>query len=113
MPKRISAAAEATPVRVVVLTLNGHVACAVAGAELQLRREIPGLTIGFHAATDWDRDPSSLDRCREDIATGDVILVNMMFLEPHILAVMPALVGPSPELATPWPASCRAPRSCG
>ena len=97
MPKRISAAAEATPVRVVVLTLNGHVACAVAGAELQLRREIPGLTIGFHAATDWDRDPSSLDRCREDIATGDVILVNMMFLEPHILAVMPALVARRPN----------------
>ena len=97
MPKRISAAAEATAVRVVVLTLNGHVACAVAGAELQLRSDIPGLSIGFHAATDWDRDPSALERCREDIASGDVILVNMMFLEPHIQAVMPSLVARRPH----------------
>ena len=50
--KRMSAGAEMVPVRVVILTLNGHVACAVASAERQLRPEIPGLSIAFHAATD-------------------------------------------------------------
>ncbi len=96
-PKRISAGVEMVPVRVVILTLNGHVACAVASAERQLSPEIPGLTIAFHAATDWDRDPASLERCRSDIAQGDIVLVNMMFLEPHIDAVMPALVARRPN----------------
>ncbi len=95
--KRMSAGAETVPVRVVILTLNGHVACAVASAERQLRPEIPGLSIAFHAATDWDRDPASLERCRDDIAAGDLVLVNMMFLEPHIEAVMPALQARRPN----------------
>ena len=62
-----------------------------------MRPEIPGLSIAFHAATDWDRDPASLERCRADIANGDIVLVNMMFLEPHIEAVMPALVARRPN----------------
>ncbi|RYC33727.1 magnesium chelatase subunit H [Lichenibacterium minor] len=96
-PKRISGAVEMVPVRVVVLTLNGHVAQAVAAAERQLRPEIPGLSMAFHAATDWDRDPASLERCVADIGAGDIVLVNMMFLEPHIRAVMPALVARRPH----------------
>ncbi len=78
-------------VRFVIISLNGHVAQAVAAAQHRLRAEAPGLSLAFHAATDWDRDPAALARCRADIAVGDVILVNMMFLEPHIEAVLPDL----------------------
>ena len=85
------------PVRLTILTLNGHVAQAVATAERRMRAEIPGLDVAFHAATDWDRDPSALERCIADIGAGDIILVNMMFLEPHVQAVMPALVARRPN----------------
>ncbi len=85
------------PVRVVILSLNGNVAGAVAAAESRLRPEVPGLSLAFHAATDWDRDPASLDRCLADIEAGDVVVVNMMFLEPHIQAVLPALQARRPH----------------
>ena len=85
------------PVRLVIVTLNSHVACAVAAAERRLQAEIPGLSIALHAATDWDRDPASLDRCVADIGQADIVLANMLFLEPHIQAVMPALVARRPN----------------
>ena len=91
MPKPISAAAEALPVRVTLITLNGHMAAAVAAAEQRLRADWPGLSLSLHAATAWDRDPEALARCRADIARADILFVNMMFLEPHIEAVRPAL----------------------
>ncbi|MBE7219108.1 MAG: magnesium chelatase subunit H [Caulobacteraceae bacterium] len=92
MPKPISAAAEALPVQVALITLNGHVAAAVAAAERRLRAEWPGLSLSLHAATAWDRDPEALARCQADIARADILFVNMMFLEPHIEAVRPALM---------------------
>ncbi|MGI3901893.1 MAG: magnesium chelatase subunit H [Janthinobacterium lividum] len=85
------------PVRLVIVTLNSHVAVAVASAERRLQAEIPGLSIALHAATDWDRDPASLDRCVADIGQADIVLANMLFLEPHIQAVMPALVARRPN----------------
>ncbi len=77
------------PVRVVIVTLDNHLAGAAerAGAKLAEDR----ISIGFHAASDWDRDPKALDRAREDIAHGDIVIATMMFLDDHIRAVLPAL----------------------
>ncbi len=85
------------PVRVVMVTLNSHVAVAVAAAERRLQAEIPGLTIALHASTDWENDPAALARCHADIATGDIVLVNMMFMENQVQAVMPALAERRPH----------------
>ncbi len=79
-------------VRVVVVTLDNHLSGSVERAAAQFAREGSGIEIAFHAAADWDRNPASLERCREDIATGDIIVATMLFLEDHINAVMPALV---------------------
>ena len=78
-------------VRVVIVTLDNHLSGAVERAAAQFAREGAGITIDFHAAADWERNPASLDKCRTDIAKGDIILSTMLFLEDHINAVMPAL----------------------
>ena len=77
--------------RVVIITLDGHMGGAVAAARDRLSGEIDGLAIGFHAATDWDRDPASLSACLDDIAKADIIFANMLFMEPHITPVLSAL----------------------
>ncbi|RTL66326.1 MAG: DUF3479 domain-containing protein, partial [Hyphomicrobiales bacterium] len=91
MPKRISHA-ESDPIRVVMVTMDSHLASAVARAEADLRRELDGLSLTIHAADEWGNDPALLARCHADIATADIIIVTMLFLEDHIQAVLPHLL---------------------
>lgn len=96
-PKPTSAAEQgrtgvaATPLRVVVVTLDSHLAGACERAAATLRRSIPGLTLALHAASEWTNDSAALDRCLRDIAEGDILIVTMLFMEEHIRAVLPAL----------------------
>jgi magnesium chelatase subunit H len=76
---------------VVIVTLDNHLAGAAERVAARFAREHPGMTIGFHAAADWDGDPAKLAACREDISRGDIIICTMLFLEDHIRAVLPAL----------------------
>lgn len=86
-----SAQAAVTPVRVVIVTLDNHLSGAVERARARFATTAPGITIGFHAAADWEAHPEKLAAAQADIATGDIILVTMMFVEDHIRAVLPAL----------------------
>ena len=45
----------------------------------------------MHAADEWSTDDAALERCRADIARGDIVIATMLFLEDHIRAVMPSL----------------------
>src|SRR4051794_30504349 len=90
MPKRTTPA-EATPLRVVIVTMDNHLAGAVERARATLARELPGLDLCLHAAADWGRDGSALERCRADIAQGHIVVATMLFMEDHIQAVLPAL----------------------
>ncbi len=90
MQKHISAD-ELTPIRVVIVTLDGHLASAVENAGRSLAEAIPGLKLTLHAASEWTSNPAALDRCLADIAQGDIILANMLFMEDHIEAVRTAL----------------------
>jgi magnesium chelatase subunit H len=81
----------APKVRVVIVTLDNHLSGAVERAATTFAREGTGISIDFHAASDWDRNPASLDRARADIAQGDIIIATMLFLDDHIKAVLPAL----------------------
>src|SRR5277367_5098434 len=90
MPKPISAAS-APPVRVVVVTMDSHLAGAAARAEAALRRDVPGLQLVMHAADEWGSNPEALAQCHADIAGGDIVVATMLFLEDHISAVLPAL----------------------
>ena len=80
-----------TPVRVVIVTLDNHLSGAVLRAQARLSRENPGVTIGFHAAADWEEKPETLEAARADILRGDIVLATMLFLEDHIQAVLPQL----------------------
>ena len=80
-----------TGYRVVIITLDAHAAGPVARASERLARDFPGLSIAIHAAAGWAEDPASLELARQDIASGDIIIANMLFLEEHVKAVLPAL----------------------
>ncbi|MFN3231222.1 MAG: magnesium chelatase subunit H [Alphaproteobacteria bacterium] len=90
MPKRISAA-DATPVKVVVITLDSHLSGAADRARAELVKDLPGLELCLHAASDWAHDQQALERCHDDIETGDIVFANMLFMEDHIEAVLPQL----------------------
>ncbi len=98
MPRRISAAestcpggADATRLRVVVVTMDSHLSGAAARAGESLRRDLPGLELVMHAADEWGSDPDALAACHADIATGDIVIATMLFLDDHIRAVLPQL----------------------
>ena len=82
---------DCTPVRVVVVTLDTHLASAAERARKVLMHDIPGLHLSVHAASEWDDDPQALARCRAEIERGDIIFASMLFLEDHINAVLPWL----------------------
>ena len=75
----------------VLVTLDNHVTGSVESAARQLQREAPGLSVKVHAAADWNGESDALERCRADIAEGDIIVVTMIFLEDQIAAILPAL----------------------
>ena len=88
---RAEALAPTAPVRVVVVTLDNHLAGAAERAQAKLAKTNPGLTIDFHAASDWDADPKALAQCHADIARGDIIVSGMLFMEEHVSKVLPQL----------------------
>ncbi|HSG87992.1 MAG TPA: magnesium chelatase subunit H [Pseudomonadales bacterium] len=81
----------AAPMRVVVITLDNHLACATERANKTLAVDLPGVSVRQHAAVDFTDDPVALEACLDDIAHGDIIIATMLFMEPHIHAVLPAL----------------------
>jgi len=114
MPKHTSVA-EQTPVRVVIVTLDSHLASATERARPMLEKEIPGLSLSLHAAAEWEGARQGLQHCHEgnahgevcercseigncalhraraDIAKADIVVASMLFMEDHIKAVLPAL----------------------
>ncbi len=85
------ASAAGAPVRMVIVTLDRHLRGVFKRAAASLALDIPGLTLTLHAATDWAENPDALARCTADIATGDIIVASMLFIEEHVRAVLPAL----------------------
>jgi magnesium chelatase subunit H len=89
-PKRISVAepAPAVAMRVVLVTMDSHLASAAERANRGLVKSLPGVSLSVHAAAEWGDDAHALARCKADIARGDIIIVAMLFLEDHFLPVL-------------------------
>ncbi len=87
MPKRTTADKK-TAINVVIVTLDSHLAGAVARARSVLRREIPGLELSLHVAAEWSQNADALERAREAIRKGDIIIATMLFMDEHISAVL-------------------------
>ncbi|GAN75998.1 magnesium chelatase subunit H [Acidisphaera rubrifaciens HS-AP3] len=77
--------------RVVVVTMDSHLSSAAVRAEAAVCADVPGLRLALHAADEWGADPAALEACLADIATADIVIASMLFLDDHIRAVLPAL----------------------
>ena len=93
MPKLISAAdaratSAHTPIRVVVVTMDTHLASSTKRAHASLLREIPGLHLSMHAASEYAGNDAAISRCRADIAQADIVVAGMLFLEDHFLPIL-------------------------
>ncbi len=84
-------AAEPTPIRVVIVTMDSNLTGAAARAAEKIRHALPGLDLVVHAADVWGTDKAALAACNQDIARGDIVIATMLFLEDHIRMVQPAL----------------------
>ena len=83
--------ASPTTVRVVIVTLDNHLAGTVERAAARFAREGLDIAIAHHAAADWGIDPARLEACKADIAKGDIVVATMLFLDEHIRTILPAL----------------------
>jgi len=77
--------------RVVIVTLDSHSAGPAARVTERLRCDFPGLTVSVHAAATWSENPEALAHAKDDVLHGDIILVNLLFIEEHINAILPEL----------------------
>ena len=91
MMRKPTSAADRTPIRIVVVTMDSHLGGALARAEAVVRRELPNLEVTMHAADEWSGCPAALAACHADIARADIVIGTMLFLEDHIRAILPAL----------------------
>jgi magnesium chelatase subunit H len=94
-PNRTSAASAVVAVhpmmRVVIVTMDSHLASAAKRANHTLAEAMPGLKLVVHAAAEWGGDAAALQRCESDIAHADIVIATMLFMEEHFLPVLPAL----------------------
>ena len=85
-------ASTATPsAKVVILTMDTHLNSAAHKARESLLRQIPGLGFSIHSASEFSTDAHKLARCKADIASADIVIVTMLFLEDHFLPILPDL----------------------
>jgi magnesium chelatase subunit H len=77
--------------RVVLVTMDSHLASAAERALAQLQRTLPSLQMRVHAASEWASDAAALERCLHDIGEADIVIATMLFMEDHFLPVLPAL----------------------
>ena len=80
-----------TPLRLAIVTMDGHLAGAVASAESALRRDWPSISIELHSADQFAADETALAACHSAIASADIVVATMLFLEDHTRLVAPAL----------------------
>jgi len=79
------------PYRVVILTLDSHAAGPCARVAERLAADFPGLELSVHAAAEWGESDAALQEARRAIATGDIVIANLLFLEEHVQAILPDL----------------------
>ena len=81
-----------TPIRVVVVTMDTHLASSTQRARDTLARVLPGVQLSMHAASEYGGMSAALERCGSDIAQADFVVAGMLFLEDHFLPILPDLL---------------------
>jgi len=79
---------DVTPIKMVVVTMDTHFASSFHRANAQLKRDFPGLTWSLHAASEYTGNDALIAKCKADIASADIVLCGMLFLEDHFLPIL-------------------------
>jgi magnesium chelatase subunit H len=77
--------------RIVVVTMDTHLATATATAAKRLAKSLPGVRLEMHAASEYAARPEALAACRQAIEQADILFVSMLFLEDHFLPIIDLL----------------------
>ena len=80
-----------TPMKVVLLTMDNHLASAAERSSKALRKSIPGFSFRIHSAASWRDNTDALASSIADISNADLVIVSMLFMEDHFLPVLDAL----------------------
>ena len=84
--------------RFVILTLDAHAAGPAARIAPRLAKDFPGIEVSVHAAAEWAENPAALTRARAAVAQANIVVANLLFIEEHITAILPALQKVRPTL---------------
>ena len=76
--------------RVAIVTLDSHAAGPAARVLPRLIEDFPGLQVSVHAAAEWAETPGTLEEAENAIAHADIVIVNILFLEAHVQAILHA-----------------------
>ena len=77
-----------TPIKIVIVTMDTHLASSVERARRTLRHDFPGLSLSLHAASEYAGNDALIARCKADIAQADIVVAGMLFLEDHFLPIL-------------------------
>jgi magnesium chelatase subunit H len=95
MKRKPTSHAEPSPgsagVRVLLLSMDTHLASAAARVHQRLQRELPGLSLQLHAAAEWSDSSAALERTLAEIERADIIVASMLFMEEHYQPILGAL----------------------
>ncbi|MDP3265146.1 MAG: magnesium chelatase subunit H [Tabrizicola sp.] len=80
-----------TGYRFVIITLDAHAAGPAARIAPRLARDFPGIEVSVHAAAEWAENPAALARAKAAVASANIIVANLLFIEEHITAILPDL----------------------
>ncbi|KUJ79815.1 magnesium chelatase subunit H [Ruegeria profundi] len=79
------------PYRVAIVTLDSHAAGPCARVLSTLQRDFPGLEVQVFAAAEWGEDTEALHKAKQAVSQADIVIANLLFLEEHVLAILPSL----------------------
>jgi len=83
--------ANSESINIAIITLDGHLGSTIERVQDTLRQEVPGLSLSMHPASDWNNSDTALAECHQAIEKANIIICTMLFMEPHIDAVLPQL----------------------
>jgi magnesium chelatase subunit H len=79
------------PLRIAIITMDGHLAGAIEAAQTAMQNDWPGITLELHSADQFAGNARASDSCHAAIASANIIVATMLFLEEHTKLVAPAL----------------------
>ena len=68
-----------TTYRVVILTLDAHIAGPAAQAQQRLLKDFPTIEVILLAAAEWAENPSALDRAKQTLREADMVFVTPVY----------------------------------